>query len=166
MTNHVHLVAVPESAAALASAIGEAHRRFAETVNARQGIRGHLFQDRFFSCPLDEAHLLAAVRYVERNPVRAGLAPVPWEYEWSSAAYHVGLRASDPLIATRDLWGLVDHWPTFLAEEEPQADAIRLRTRTGRVCGGEEFIDKAELITGRSLRPRQPGRKRNSAAAK
>jgi len=58
--------------------------------NFNEGVRGYLFQGRFGSCVLDERHLLAAVRYVERNPVSAGIVNNAWEYPWSSAAYHVG----------------------------------------------------------------------------
>ena len=67
-------------------------------VNFREGVRGCLFQGRFYSCPLDERHFMAAVRYVERNPVRAGLAKEAWQYAWSSAAYHVGVPGTSYAI--------------------------------------------------------------------
>jgi len=89
MPNHVHLIAVPTSEDALQRAIGEAHRRYTRRVNFREGRRGPLWQGRFASCPLDEPHTLAAARYIEQNPVRAGLAATPWDYPWSSAAAHV-----------------------------------------------------------------------------
>jgi len=89
MPNHVHLIAVPPSEDGLRRAIGEAHRRYTRRVNFREGWRGHLWQGRFASYPLDEPYLLAAARYIEQNPVRAGLAGTPWEYPWSSAAAHV-----------------------------------------------------------------------------
>jgi len=72
MTNHVHLIAVPEADGALARAVGEAHKRYSRMRNFAEGVRGYLFQGRFGSCVLDEKHLAAAVRYVENNPVRAG----------------------------------------------------------------------------------------------
>lgn len=108
MTNHVHLIAVPKTQQSLARAIGEAHRRYTRRINFRQGVRGYLFQGRFFSCPLDEYYLLAATRYAERNPVRAKRVRRPWNWPWSSAAYHVGRRKTDPLVEDRDLLGLVD----------------------------------------------------------
>src|SRR5437868_509366 len=83
MPNHVHLIAVPESESALRVALGEAHRRYTRRVNFREGWRGHLWQGRFGSVVLDGAHLFAAGRYVERNPVRAGLWVEPWDYQWS-----------------------------------------------------------------------------------
>jgi len=110
MTNHVHLVVVPEKPTSLARGIGEAHRRYARTVNFRQQKRGHLFQERFYSCPLDEQHFIASVRYAERNPVRARMVELPWEYEWSSAAwrtqvsrkYHIGnLSPENPAAGGR-----------------------------------------------------------------
>ena len=78
MTNHVHLIAVPETPEGLRRAMGEAHRRYTRRVNFREGWRGHLWQGRFGSSPMDERHTVAALRYVERNPVRAGLCRVPW----------------------------------------------------------------------------------------
>lgn len=64
MPNHVHLIAVPESADGLRRAIGEAHRRYTRRVNFREGWRGHLWQGRFASCPMDEPHLLTAASYI------------------------------------------------------------------------------------------------------
>src|SRR3990172_7401077 len=77
MPNHVHLIAVPGSPEALRQAVGEAHRRYTRLVNFREGWRGHLWQGRFASFVMDEGHLLAAARYVERSPVRAGLVTEP-----------------------------------------------------------------------------------------
>ena len=68
MPNHVHLIAVPQDEKGLARAIGEAHRRYTRRINFRENWRGHLWQERFASCPMDEKHLLLAARYVEMNP--------------------------------------------------------------------------------------------------
>ena len=73
MPNHVHLIVVPESEDGLRRGIGEAHRRYSRRINFREGWRGHLWQGRFASFPMDERHLMLAVRYVELNPVRAKL---------------------------------------------------------------------------------------------
>lgn len=73
MTNHTHLIMVPNDAAVLARAIGEAHRGYTRMKNLSDGVRGYLFQGRFGWCVLDERHLLAAARYVELNPVNAGM---------------------------------------------------------------------------------------------
>ena len=85
MPNHVHLIAVPHSADGLRRAIGEAHRRYTRQINFREGWRGHLWQGRFASFVMDEPYLLATARYVELNPVRAGLVTGPSEYPWSSS---------------------------------------------------------------------------------
>jgi putative transposase len=158
MPNHVHLIAVPDTEGALARAIGEAHRRYTLAVNQREGKRGYLFQGRFFSCPMDEQHLLAALRYVERNPVRAGLVMEPWDYPWSSAAFRVGLRDSDPIVTDREPLGIQTHWKEFLRQDPPEIDALRKGTRTGRPCGNESFVRQAEVFTGRRLHPLPAGR--------
>jgi REP-associated tyrosine transposase len=86
MPNHVHLIAVPRSADGLRRAIGEAHRRYTRMVHFREGWRGHLWQGRFASFVLDEPYLQTAARYVELNPVRAGLVNTPRQYRWSRGA--------------------------------------------------------------------------------
>ena len=158
MTNHVHLIAVPERADSLARGIGEAHRRYTRGVNQREGVTGYLFQGRVCSCPLDEAHLALAVRYVERNPVRAGLVRCAWRYRWSSAGYHVGLRRTDPLVTADDRFGWTKAWREQLRADPVEVDLLRRQVRTGRPCGDEEFLRDAEEVTGRRLRPRSPGR--------
>jgi len=72
MDNHVHLIIVPEKEDSLVKGIGEIHKLYTRMVNFREGWRGYLWQGRFKSVPLGEHYLYAAVRYVERNPVRAG----------------------------------------------------------------------------------------------
>ena len=92
MPNHVHLIAVPHSADGLRRAIGEAHRCYTRQINFREGWRGHLWQGRFASFVMDEPCLLATARYVELNPVRAGLVTGPNKYPWSSARSPDGTR--------------------------------------------------------------------------
>lgn len=98
MPNHVHLITVPPSKEALTSAIGEAHRRYTRWVNTREDWSGHLWQGRFSSFPMDEAHLYIGARYIELNPIRAGFAKEPWQYRWSSAAAHT--QGLDDVFAT------------------------------------------------------------------
>jgi putative transposase len=97
MPNHVHLIVVPQAEDGLKLAIGETHRRYSRRINFRMGWRGHLWQGRFSSSPMDERYLLAAVRYVERNPTVAGLVRSPGEYPWSSARHYLRQQV-DPLI--------------------------------------------------------------------
>jgi len=129
-------------------------------VNSRKGVRGYLFQGRFFSCPLDERRLFAAVRYVLRNPVRAGVVEKPEEYIWSSARWHVGMIPSDPLVKGPGPLAEIDDWEGFLTSDPEEIDVLREHTRTGRPYGGEMFVAAAERATGRVLRKRRPGRPR------
>ena len=166
MPNHVHLVAVPETAEALARAVGRTHLDYARYVNRLHGRSGHLWQNRFFSCPLDAAHLWTALAYVDTNPVRAGLAPRAWAYPWSSAAAHVG--AADP-------WGLLDEaawkkraaaadYRSMLGRPADEAAVKRLRssTLTGRPLGTDAFLAKLEHALGRRLRASPLGRPKGS----
>lgn len=92
MPNHIHLIAVPETEEALRQGIGEAHRRYSRMINFRQGWKGHLWQGRFASFPMDEAYLLAAARYIELNPVRAQLASAPEEWPWRAHGHTLPKR--------------------------------------------------------------------------
>ncbi len=165
MPNHVHLIAVPDSADGLRRAIGEAHRRYTNAVNQREGWRGHLWQGRFASFPMDETHLLAAARYIELNPVRARLRRRPEAHPWSSAKAHLAGR-DDDLVTVAPLLALVPDWTAFLAEglAEDEATGLRAHERTGRPLGGDAFIKTLERRLGRSLAPRKRGPKRKKAA--
>jgi len=85
MPNHVHHALVPHDPGGLRRTLAETHRRYALMINRRNGWQGHLWQERFHSVPMDEAHLIATVRYIEYNPVRAGLCDRPEHWPWSSA---------------------------------------------------------------------------------
>ena len=160
MPNHVHLVAVPETAEGLARAIGQAHRQHALRVNAREGWSGHLWQERFASFVMDESYLLAAVRYVELNPVRAGLTSFAEDYPWSSARAHLH-QADDILVNTAPMLERVDDWQGFLASDDHQHDSRFIHhAKTGRPLGRKEFILGLERIFNRPMRPQKPGPKR------
>ena len=158
MTNHVHLVVgPPEEPTALARAIGEAHRRYTRLVNFRDGVRGHLFQERFHSFPIQsEAHLLTVVRYVERNPVRAKLVRQALEYPWSSARHHAR-QTPDRLVTDSPLLALPSNWEQILTEDDPQIDTVRRHVRTGRPWGSEAWVAALEQQLGRPLRLKQGG---------
>ncbi len=93
MPNHVHLIATPHEDGNLAQAIGEIHRNYTRFINFRKKWRGYLWQGRFSSYVLDEKYLMAAVRYILLNLVRAGITKKPWEYKWSSARLHLSSAA-------------------------------------------------------------------------
>lgn len=157
MTNHVHLVAVPQTDDSLAKGIGEAHKRYTRRVNFREGWRGYLFQGRFFSCPVEPVSLLAVVRYVLRNPVRAGVVRSAEDYPWSSAQWLCGLRSNDPLIQSKGALEEIDDWRTFLGTSETEREQIRKHTRTGRPLGGDAFTKELEDRLDRVLRKKKPG---------
>ena len=160
MTNHTHLIVVPSDSGLLARAIGEAHRRYTRMKNFSAGVRGYLFQGRFGSYVLDERHLLAAARYVELNPVNAGIVKEAAQYPWSSARYHLGISQVDRLVRDRNLLGLVDDWGEYLnRSDEPSTQTTLLRgLRTGRPARSEEFVEMLERKTGRVLVQRKAGR--------
>jgi putative transposase len=160
MPNHVHLVLVPADASGLRAALADAHRRYSRRINFREGWRGYLWQGRFASVAMDEPHLLACVRYVELNPVRAGLVARAQDWPWSSAAAHLAGR-DDLLAQVAPLRDRVDDWPAFLAQglDDDARDAIRRGERTGRPLGSDAFIAEIEARSGRTLARQRPGPK-------
>jgi putative transposase len=168
MTNHVHWVAIPRAEESLARAFGEAHGRYAAYANARISRSGHFWQNRFFSCCLDEAHLWAALRYVERNPVRARLVDRASTFAWSSAAAHTGVVPAPGWLRSERLhstftppqWAAYLEWDTIIEQEV----ALRRNTYTGRPAGSPEFVAWVESCLGRTLAA-QPGGRPNRAAA-
>ena len=160
MPNHVHLILVPSSADGLRAALAEAHRRYTRRVNFREGWRGYLWQGRFASVAMDEAHLMAAARYVELKPVRAGLAAKVEDWRWSSARAHLEGR-DDGLVSTAPLLERESEWRAFLDQglREDELAALRAGERTGRPLGSEAFVAALERDLGRTLARRKPGPK-------
>ena len=160
MPNHIHMIAVPESQDGLRRLFSEAHRRYSRMINFREGWRGHLWQERFHSFVMNEAYLLAAVRYVELNPVRARLCQSAEDWPWSSTAAHLAGK-DDVLVRVRPMLDRVGNWRVYLndAGQLPTLNVIRTHSRTGRPAGDNRFIDKLEALTGRSLKRKKPGRK-------
>ena len=160
MPNHVHLIAVPPSEKALSQAIGEAHRRYTRSVNFREGWRGHLWQGRFASFPMDKTYLYLAARYVELNPVRAKLVKKPQEYRWSSAHAHIA-RRDDRLVHVSPLLEMFGKWDDFLSRgmADEEVEELRCHERTGRPLGTDSFIGRLENVLGRILHKQKPGPK-------
>jgi putative transposase len=151
MPNHVHLALVPPAADDLRSVMSSVHTRYAQGINGREGLTGHLFQDRFRSYAMDDAHMLIALRYIENNPVKAGLAQAPEEWRWSSARAHLGIGA-DPLTDVAALAPHVPNWRAYLRAGVEAADAeekIEGALRTGRPIG----LGTVPHIEGQSLTP-------------
>src|SRR5258708_17467149 len=91
MTNHVHLVVVPERPDSLAVLFRRVHGRYSQYLNTRRRRTGHLWQQRYFSCALSGSHLWTALRYVEQNPCRALMVGAAEQYQWSNARARLGL---------------------------------------------------------------------------
>lgn len=161
MPNHVHLILVPSHEDGLRAALGEAHRRYTSAINAREDWRGHLWQSRFASFPMDETHLVACARYVELNPVRAGLVKRPEEWRWSSARAHLGL-SGDGFTEVAPLLERIPDWRALLdgGLEESAREAIRARERSGHALGDDAFLERLGAVTGRPITPRPRGRPR------
>ena len=163
MDNHVHLIAVPEREDSLAKGVGDTHKYYTRMVNFRENWRGYLWQGRFSSFPLDEKYLYAAIRYIERNPVRAGLVKRAEDYEFSSAKAHV-FKKKDMLLSDNFVIEEIKDWKVFLSGEDKEQDIklFKKHARIGRPLGQEGFIEELEKMTGRILKPQKPGRKRKA----
>ena len=167
MTNHVHLVAIPASENSLEKVLRPLHTRYAQRVNRARNWNGHLWQGRFFSSALDERYLWAAIRYVERNPVRAGMVARAEDYQWSSARAHC--KMTDDYVLTKDPdWQrqieAIGDWSGWLAEADRQLDlgTLRRHVERGLPCGTAEFVQRLEALVGQSLRPTPRGRPQKS----
>ncbi len=162
MPNHVHLVVVPRKPDALALSLKQTHGRYASYWNAAHRSSGHVWQGRFYSCPLDSYHLWVALRYIELNPVRAGLVAEAESWPRSSAAAHFGSGEPDTGL-DMEMWRMrwsMETWREYLAagEAESEIAAIRQCTHTGRPLGTPEFIYTLEQATLRRLAPQKGGR--------
>ena len=164
MSNHVHLVATPRDEGGLAAALKRANQLYTQYVNRLHGRSGHLWQERFFSCPLDAEHFWAALAYVERNPVRARRVRLAWRWPWSSAAAHVGEADPSGLLDLASWRRRVrpEAWRERLREAQDEGEMLRLRrwTSRGRPLGSDAFVARVEVRFGRRLRALAPGRPR------
>jgi putative transposase len=191
MTNHIHLIGRPAGPESMAKALGRTHFRYTQYINRFHRRSGHLWQNRFFSCPLGRAHFWKALLYVEQNPVRAKMVRRAWEYPWSSAAIHIAPKRvqvhpaeskdKSPLSAERtgprfcgaellnmaywkQISSVVD-WRKTLEQmqSDEQVAAIRRNTHTGRPLAEDAFISKLEKLLNKRLRPLPIGRPLNTS---
>jgi putative transposase len=161
MPNHVHLILVPSHEDGLRAALGEAHRRYTRHINLREDWRGHLWQSRFASFPMDEAWLIACARYVELNPVRARLVEQPEHWRWSSARAHLGL-GEDGVTEIAPMLDRIPDWRGLLDSglEGEVRDTIRAGERSGHALGSDVFLASVSVAAGRDVKPRPRGRPR------
>lgn len=161
MPNHVHLILTPTTAEGLSRAVGEAHRRYTAFFNARARVTGHLFQGRFASVAMDEAHVVAALRYLAFNPAPARLASRPEDWPHGSVAAHLAGR-DDPLVSVAAALERVARFADLLEptlEELMALEGFETKSVNGRPMGGADFIASVEQRLGRAVTPAKRGRK-------
>jgi putative transposase len=158
MPNHVHMIVVPHDTDGLRATFAEAHRQYTGYVNARAKWTGHLWQGRYGSVAMDDAH---TVRYIALNPVAAGLVARAEHWQWSSAAAH--LRGKDsPAVRVAPVLERTGDFGAFLygnREAEAEATIIERGLSTGRPMGSRDWLEMQEAKTGLSLIPQKRGRK-------
>lgn len=161
MPNHVHLVLVPEHADALRGALSKVHRVYAGRIHAREKRTGHFWQGRFGCVAMDEPHLLAALRYVALNPVRARLAARAQDWRWSSVHALLDPVRGDGLTDTAPVLERVPDFAALLrsGEDEAMSSLLRRSESTGRPLGDSGFLDRVEAILGRDPKPGKRGPK-------
>ena len=165
MPNHVHLIAVPQREESLGAAVRDAHSDYASKVNLRIERCGHVWQNRYYSCPMDESHLLRALRYVDLNPVRAGLCKDAIDWRWSSAVAHSQPQMVDSLLDRQWRRVLTDwdyaQWRKDLdLVDDELGPLLRQATRSGMPLGSSDFIADMERMADRRLIVATPGRPR------
>ncbi len=160
MPNHVHLALVPAERDGLSRAVGEAHRRYSAYINARLRVTGHLFQGRFGCVAMDEAHLLAAIRYIALNPVKAGLVKQATAWRWSSAAALAAGR-DDVLVTVAPALERTGNFELFLGarENDSLVRALQRGASVGRPLMADAELLALEREMGISLKPRKRGPK-------
>jgi len=162
MSNHVHFIGIPRDIESMLKTIQTVHMRHTQSVNNQKNRTGHLWHSRYYSTPLDDKHLWHAIRYVEHNPVRAGIVRNAEDYLWSSAAFHCGLRDDILISKTINLPGFFDNWIDILHDvsDDEFIKKIRHNTFKGIPCGSEEFVENLSLKVGYKIFDRGKGRPR------
>ena len=160
MPNHIHAIAIPRTPDCLAKVFGKVSGQYAQKINKRESWQGHLWQARFYSVVMDERHTFAAIKYVEQNPVRAGLCAKAEQWPWSSA--YSQIPPEHDLI---DGKALSDICPSRQSlgdnDESPELDdKLRSHTRSGRPFGDDDFVNMLERVTGQAISRAKSGRPR------
>jgi putative transposase len=175
MSNHVHLVMIPDTEKSLSLTLGQTHSQYAAERNRHCQAVGHVWQNRFYSCPLDTGHLFAALSYVDLNPVRAGMVSHAWAWNWSSARTHISPHTRDKLMdwpwaawmeeMRLGAWNHSD-WRAILstADSPDSLKLLRRATQRGEPLGSDAFIQELEERAGRRLRVKPQGRPKRPKA--
>ena len=159
MPNHVHLIVTPSDEDGLWRTFRKVHRHYTGYINARMRSTGHLWQGRYGSVAMDESHLIAALRYVALNPVRARLTARAQDWPWSSTAAHLAGK-SDGVVDVAPALARVGDFAAFLGQDFDEAAAygpLRKAELVGRPVGAPAWIAAMEARTGLALAPRKRG---------
>jgi len=164
MPNHVHLIVAPSTSDGLSSMVGQVHRRYSRMINKRMDWTGHLWQERFYSCVMDEAHTLSAMRYVEQNSVRSNLVKYANEWNWSSAPTHLG-QCRDDMVVQSSLAERIGNWADFLSikPSESRLNSLRTSTNKGIPAGDEKFLGMLQESFGLKFSSGKRGRPRKNS---
>ncbi|MEY3475517.1 MAG: hypothetical protein RL087_1975 [Pseudomonadota bacterium] len=174
MDNHFHLLVTPPSVHALSRMMQALGRRYVGAHNAVHGRSGTLWEGRYKCSPIEtERYFMACMRYIELNPVRAGMVARAEEYPWSSVGHHLGLR-QDRLVSEHALYWSLGNTP-FERESryralleagsgEREATLITEAALKGWALGSPEFVSKHALTSNRPLVPRLRGRPRKGGS--
>ena len=167
MTNHVHLLVGADQSGAVSRMMQSVGRRYVRAFNARHGRTGTLWEGRYKSCLVDsDSYFLSCLRYIELNPVRAGMAVQPWDYRWSSVHFHLGLRA-DPRVTPHPLYLALGNdstragaYRTLLLEPLHEGALARIRDPVRRepALGSPAFQATVAKALNRPATVRPPGR--------
>jgi putative transposase len=160
MTNHVHFVGIPRKPESISRTIQVAHVRYTRRINHQKNWTGNLWQQRYFACALDDPHLWLAIRYIEQNPIRAGIVARAEDYIWSSAAYHCGLREDPVILHDNAIMGMFDGWSETVNQvlNNEKQQMIRTRTYQGIPLGNDKFVRRISKMSGQKERRTGPGR--------
>jgi putative transposase len=175
MTNHVHLLATPADAQGLSKMMQWIGRHYVPYFNQKYQRTGTLWEGRFKATVIDsERYLMTCSRYIELNPVRAGMVVAASDYSWSSYQHHIGMKV-DPLITDHPLYWALGNTPfqreaayrSLLEQGVEEADVAALTEATlkGWAIGSEKFKSALEKQTRRRVVKAKRGRPAKRVAA-
>ncbi|MBU1024234.1 transposase, partial [bacterium] len=163
MTNHVHFVGIPLKSDSISRTFQVVNMMHTQSINKAKARKGHLWHSRFYSSPMDEKHAWLAVRYVEQNPVRAGIVDHAANYIWSSAKAHCEMTNDPVLSIGKEPDGMFDSWSEILGDviKQDVVEQIRGCTMRGLPYGEWEFVKRVSSKMGLKTTKSKPGRPRN-----
>ena len=168
MTNHVHLLMTPESENGISRVMQSLGRRYVQHINVKYGRTGTLFEGRHKACPVDsDSYFLTCMRYIEQNPIRAGMVAHPAGHRWSSYRTNTSSK-SDPMVSPHPAYLALGHDSSRRLDayhrlfEQPIAEAdierIRQSIQFSMPLGDQDFKQQIESLLGRSTGHAGPGR--------